>query len=103
MTLHRLKTISKDDDIVSEPQDDQSDAPEIKLLKPQAPPMGRKRKAAEVDVSTREHVAAFNSKKTKIKQGYLQQVAEMPLDVVYEVRSLFLTTPSLLLTLSKDF
>jgi len=88
MTLRRstrLKTISKNDDVVSEPQDGQSDAPEITLLKPQAPPMGRKRKAAEVDVDTREQVAAFNSKKAKMKKGYLQQVAEMPIDVVFEV------------------
>ena len=68
----------------AEQEDAQSDASEAGFIDPPAP-KPRKRKAAEVDKDTREQVEVFNSKKPKLKKGYLQQVAEMPIDVVFEV------------------
>ena len=68
-----------------EQQDARSDASQIDFVELPAPKR-RKRKASESDETIREQVEAFNAKKPKVKKGYLQQVAEMPIDVVYEVR-----------------
>jgi len=73
--------------VSDENQDAQSDA---SLVEPVgvAAPTHRKRKAEEDSDGTKEHVEAFNSKRPKLKKlekGSLQQVAEMPLDVLFEV------------------
>ena len=74
----------KKGNVTYENNDAQSDASEVEFVELPAPTR-RKRKADEVDQGTREQVEAFNSKRPKLKKGSLQQVAQMPLDVVFEV------------------
>jgi len=78
------KTALKNKDVDYEEHDAQSDASVVEVEPPA--PKRRKRKAAEVDQGTREQLEAFNVKKPKLKKGYLRQVTDMPIDVVYEVR-----------------
>jgi len=79
----RKPALKKKDDGYEE-HEAQSDA-SVEEIEPPVPNRRAKRKAGEVDQSMREQVEAFNSKKPKYKKGYLQQVTDMPIDVVFEV------------------